>query len=76
MDAIIGKYRVHMEETGLVLTHPTGMSFDLTLEETLGLMEFIKGYQPAIAAAQRDTEPGIKSVIVGKEPNNASETES
>ena len=75
MDAIIGKYRVHMEETGLVLTHPTGMSFDLTLEETLGLMEFIRGYQSAIAAAQRNTEPSIESVVVKKEPDNASETE-
>ncbi len=41
MDAIIGKYRARIEETGLVLIHPTGISFDLTLDEALGLMELI-----------------------------------
>src|SRR6266700_4223631 len=27
MDAIIGRYKVSMEETGLVLRHPTGLRF-------------------------------------------------
>jgi hypothetical protein len=48
MDAIIGKYRVSMEETGLILTHPAGISFDLTLKEAIELMEFIRVYQDAI----------------------------
>jgi len=67
MDAIIGRYKARMEETGLILTHPTGVSFDLTLEETVWLMEFIKGYQSAIAVAQRDTEPRIEGVVVDNE---------
>jgi hypothetical protein len=73
MDAIIGKYRARIEETGLILTHPTGLSFELTLDETVELMEFIKVYRAAIAAAQRDTEPSIESVSVDKE--SSSETE-
>jgi hypothetical protein len=56
MDAIIGKYRAHIEETGLILTHPTRISFDLTLDEAKGLMEFIKVYQDARAAAQQDVD--------------------
>jgi hypothetical protein len=56
MDAIIGRYRVHIEETGLILTHPTRISFDLTLDEAKGLMEFIKVYQDASAAAQQDLD--------------------
>ena len=67
MDAIIGKYRARMEGTGLVLTHATGISFDLTLDEALGLMELIKGYQDARAAAQHDTEPRIEKVVVDEE---------
>ena len=45
MDAIIGRYRIRMEETRLVITHPAGISFDLTLDETLGLMDFIQIYR-------------------------------
>ena len=41
MDALIRKYKLRVEEWGLILTHPVGMSFDLTLEEAEGLMEFI-----------------------------------
>jgi hypothetical protein len=70
MDAIIGKYRARMEETGLILTHPTGLSFELTLDETVELMEFIKVYQAAIAAVQHDTEPSIESVRVDKESSS------
>lgn len=67
MDAIIGKYRVRMEDTGLILTHPAGFSFDLSLDVAVGLMEFIKVYQAAIVAAQRDTEPRIEGVVVDEE---------
>jgi hypothetical protein len=56
MDAIIGKYRARIEETGLILTHPTGISFDLTLDEEVGLMGLIKVYQDARAAAQQDLD--------------------
>ena len=68
MDAIIGKYRVHVEETGLVLTQPAGISFDLTLDEAVGLAEFITVYLNTIAAAaQPDTEPRMKQVVVDEE---------
>ena len=67
MDAIIGKYRAHMEETGLILTHPTKFSIDLTLDEVVRLIEFIKVYQAAIAAAQRDTEPQFERVVADEE---------
>ena len=70
MEAVIGKYRARMEETSLILTHPTGLSFDLTLDEAVELMEFIKVYRAAIAAAQRDTEPSIESVVVDEESNS------
>ena len=64
MDAIIRNYRVRMEETGLVLTHPTGISFDLTLDEAVGLMEYIKVYQSTIAAVKHHTELRNEWVVV------------
>lgn len=71
MDAIIGKYKARIEKTGLLLNHPTGISFDLTLTEAIELMEFIKVYQAAIINALRDAEPGIEGVVVnGKVDNN------
>lgn len=67
MDALIGRYKVRIEEWGLILTHPVGMSFDLTVEETEGLAEFIKSHLAAIAFTQRDTEPRIERAVVGQE---------
>jgi hypothetical protein len=57
-----------MEETGLILTDPTRFGFDLTLDEVVRLMEFIKVYQAAIAAAQRDIEarPRSQSIHLGQ----------
>ena len=51
-----------MEEALLVITHPAGISFDLTLEETLGLMNFINVYRQTLIAMQRDTEPRLERI--------------
>ncbi len=48
MDAIIGRYRVRMEETGLILRHATGLSFEFTVDETLGLLNFISVYRDTL----------------------------
>lgn len=79
MDAIIGRYRARMEETGLVLRHPSGINFDLTPEETLGLSDFINVYKQTLIALERErdleveqereTEPRLESVIVVKSEN-------
>jgi len=52
METMIGKYRARMKESGLVLIHPVGFNFDLTLDEALELREFIDGCQDAIVATQ------------------------
>lgn len=67
MDAIIGRYRAHMEESGLVLTHPTGICFDLTIEEALDLLDFIKVYQQALITKERDTSPELERVIIDED---------
>ena len=72
MYVIIGKYGVLMDESGLVLTHPTGISFDLTPDEADGLMRFIKVYQDAMAASERDTEPSMERIVID-EGSKASE---
>jgi hypothetical protein len=64
IDAIVGRYRVRMEKTGLVLTHPSGICFDLTAEEALGLLEFVSVYSESLLAAERDTDPEIKRVVI------------
>jgi hypothetical protein len=71
MDAIIGRYRVRIEETGLILRHPAGISFDLTVDETLGLLNFISVYREALLALQADadeteTEPRLERVVIPK----------
>ena len=62
MDAIIGKYRVRMEETGLVIKHSTGLSFDLLPEEVIGLCNFIECYRESLAEVQQETEPRLKAI--------------
>jgi hypothetical protein len=63
MDTIIGRYRVLTEETSLTLTHPTGMSFVLTLAEALELMDFIRVHQSTIAAALDAEKPDDETCI-------------
>ncbi|HKV58968.1 MAG TPA: hypothetical protein VJO32_11835 [Ktedonobacteraceae bacterium] len=60
----IGKYGVHMEEAGLILVHPTGISFALTQDETVALMRFIKVYHDAIESALRNTEPRFQRIAI------------
>jgi hypothetical protein len=64
MDAIIGRYRVRAEETELVLTHQSGISFDLTPDEALNLFDFIKVYRQALIDTEFDTEPRLERVVV------------
>lgn len=78
MDAIIGRYRVSLEDARLLLKHPAGISFDLTAEEILGLGDFINVYREALLElreeGERQTEPSMKAVkiraIVPGEENN------
>ncbi len=68
MDAIIGRYRVRMEEIGLVLRHASGISFDLTPDETLALLNFINVYRQTLCMMKenhdRDTDPQLERIIL------------
>ena len=69
MDAIIGKYRLHMEETGLLLKHVSGISFDLTPEEALGVLDFLSAYRWTLQAMRGDveTEPHLESIVINED---------
>jgi hypothetical protein len=64
VDAIIGRYRLRMEETGLLLKHEVGIIFDLTASETLGLLNFISAYRENLEAVEGETEPHLKRVVL------------
>jgi hypothetical protein len=64
MDAIIGRYKVRMEDSGLVLTHPSGISFDMTADEALDLQNFLKVYRQALLTIERETEPELERIII------------
>ena len=64
MDAILGRYRVRLETTGLVLTHEAGLSFDLTPDETLWLLDFLNVYRQTLITLQRETDPRIERIAV------------
>jgi hypothetical protein len=70
MDAIIGRYRVRMEESGLVLKHAAGINFDLTVEETLALFDFINVYRETLLAlkpVEPETDPRLERIIIPTE---------
>jgi hypothetical protein len=67
MDAIIGRYRARMEESGLILRHASGINFDLTPDETLGLLEFINAYRQTLQVLQereRTTDPHLERIVL------------
>ncbi|MFL5586193.1 MAG: hypothetical protein ACJ797_24430 [Ktedonobacteraceae bacterium] len=64
MDAIIGRYRLRMEKTGLLLRHEAGIIFDMTPGETLGLLNFISAYRENLETVEPETEPHLKRVVV------------
>lgn len=67
MDAIIGRYRARMEESGLILRHASGINFDLTPDETLGLLEFINAYRQTLQVLQereRTTDPHLECIVL------------
>lgn len=63
MDAIIGRYKVGLKETGLTLTHETGIAFELTIEETLGFFSFLNVYHGTLLALKGDNEPETEKLI-------------
>lgn len=75
MDAIIGRYRVRMEENGMVLGHVSGINFDLTVDEAVGLMDFLNVYRQTLSALQEDqerhTDPCMERVVVSKKDENS-----
>ena len=65
MDAIIGRYRVNIEETGIVLKHQSGICFDLGPDEALGILDFIKAYRQTLVMMERDTDK-LKSIVLDR----------
>jgi hypothetical protein len=62
MDAIIGRYRVHTEDTFIVLQHPTGISLDLKPEEALAFTNFITVYRQILTTVERTTAPTLPAI--------------
>jgi len=69
MNAIIGRYKARMEDSGLVLTHPAGISFDLTVNEALELLEFLKIHCQALITAERETNPELVRIVIKNKGN-------
>jgi len=64
MDAIIGRYKVRLEGSGIVLTHPSGISFDITALEALDLHDFLKVYRQTLLTSERETNPELERISI------------
>jgi len=64
MDAIIGRYKVRIEDSGIILTHPSGISFEITADEALDLQDFLKVYRQTLLTTERETNPEIQRIVL------------
>lgn len=64
MDAIIERYRARIGDSGLVLTHPSGIKFDLAAAEALELLHFLKVYIHTFITTERETNPEIERIVL------------
>jgi hypothetical protein len=64
MDAIIGRYKVRMEDSGIILTHPSGISFEITAEEALDLQDFLNVYRQTLLTSERETNPELERIVI------------
>jgi hypothetical protein len=68
MDAIIGRYKVRMEDSGIILTHPSGISFEITSKEALGLQDLLKVYRQTLQTTEltpeRETNPELERIVI------------
>jgi hypothetical protein len=69
MDAIIGRYKVRMEGWEIILTHPSGISFDITAEEALDLQDFLKVYRQTLLTSERETNPELERIVIEDQKN-------
>jgi hypothetical protein len=58
-----------MEESGLVLTHPSGISFDMTADEALELQDFLKVYRRTLITSERETNPELERIVIEEREN-------
>ena len=70
MDAAIGRYRVRVEKSGLVLTHPSGISFDISTVEALELSDFLKVYRRTLITSERETNPKLTRIFIEERENS------
>jgi hypothetical protein len=68
MDAIIGRYKVRIEDGGIVLTHPSGISFEITSKEALDLQDLLKVYHETLLTSElnseRETNPELERIVI------------
>ena len=68
MDAIIGRYKVRIEDEGIVLTHPSGISFEITSKEALDLQDLLKVYRQTLQTTEltpeRETNPELERIVI------------
>ena len=60
MDIIFGRYRARVEKNGLVLTHPAKISFDMTLDEALKLLDILRNYEQTLTELQSDSNSSLE----------------
>jgi hypothetical protein len=56
MDEIVGRYKVRLDKDELVLTHPTGISFDLKPDESLRLADYILARKSTLILMQQKSK--------------------
>ncbi|GHO77338.1 hypothetical protein KSD_51090 [Ktedonobacter sp. SOSP1-85] len=58
MEAIIGRYRAQVQEQGVTLRHISGIAFDISAQEALGLLDLLSAYRETLQQIQEQQAQG------------------
>jgi len=53
-----------MGDSGIILTHPSGISFEITADEALELQNFLKVYRQTLLTSERETNPELERIVI------------
>lgn len=67
MVAMAGKYIVFIERSKLILTHPAGVSFELTREDAMELAVLVRNWQRALGMGLYEQEMEEEQVTESSE---------
>jgi hypothetical protein len=63
MKVQIGKFKAELKKNGLLLRHATGIGFELTPVECLGMLQFLQVHEQTLKTQRGTTDPETQPIL-------------